>query len=380
MRIALFSGNYNYLREGANQALNRLVGWLEGTAGHQVRVYSPVTDRPAFEPAGTLVPVRSITLPVRGEFQLALGLPSATRRDIARFDPDIIHVATPDILGTRAQSFAKQLGVPVVASQHTLFETYLDHYGLGWLRPLAEAHLARFYRRSDHVLTPTEALAADMRRLRGDDAVSVWSRGVDRALFDPARRDPAWRRAQGVGDDEILILFFGRLVREKGVAEFLSVAGRLRRQGLPVRALVVGEGPARSDFGVLADVVMTGHLEGESLARAVASADIFYHPSMTETFGNVVLEAMAAGLPIVAADAPGSRALLNGGQVGQLYRSVDLDAACDALAAFATSPALRRAMAGKARERSALYAWDAASAAVERVYQATQKGRQRRPS
>ncbi|WP_254913762.1 glycosyltransferase family 4 protein [Sphingobium sp. Z007] len=380
MRIALFSGNYNYLREGANQALNRLVGWLEGTAGHQVRVYSPVTETPAFEPAGTLVPVPSIKLPVRGEFQLALGLPSATRRDIARFDPDIIHVATPDILGTRAQSFAKALGVPIVASQHTLFETYLDHYGLGWLRPLAEAHLARFYRRSDHVLVPTDALAADMGRLRGDDAVSVWSRGVDRALFNPARRDPAWRRAQGIGDNEIAILFFGRLVREKGVAQFLSVTGRLRRQGLPVRALVVGEGPARGDFGVLADAVMTGHLEGESLARAVASADIFYHPSMTETFGNVVLEAMAAGLPIVAADAPGSRALLDDGDVGRLYPSTDLDAACDAMAAFVTSPALRRAMGDRARERSALYAWDAASAAVERVYQAMQKGRHQRPS
>ncbi|WP_088204172.1 glycosyltransferase family 1 protein, partial [Sphingobium sp. Z007] len=322
----------------------------------------------------------SIKLPVRGEFQLALGLPSATRRDIARFDPDIIHVATPDILGTRAQSFAKALGVPIVASQHTLFETYLDHYGLGWLRPLAEAHLARFYRRSDHVLVPTDALAADMGRLRGDDAVSVWSRGVDRALFNPARRDPAWRRAQGIGDNEIAILFFGRLVREKGVAQFLSVTGRLRRQGLPVRALVVGEGPARGDFGVLADAVMTGHLEGESLARAVASADIFYHPSMTETFGNVVLEAMAAGLPIVAADAPGSRALLDDGDVGRLYPSTDLDAACDAMAAFVTSPALRRAMGDRARERSALYAWDAASAAVERVYQAMQKGRHQRPS
>lgn len=379
MRIALFSGNYNYLREGANQALNRLVGWLEGTAGHQVRVYSPVTATPAFEPAGTLVPVRSVRLPVRGEFQLALGLPDTIRRDIERFDPDIMHVATPDILGTRAQSFAKRLGVPIVASQHTLFETYLDHYGLDWLRPLAEAHLARFYRRSDHVLVPTVALAEDMRRLRGDDSVSIWSRGVDRALFDPARRDPAWRRAQGMGDDEVAILFFGRLVREKGVAQFLSVAGRLRSQGLPVRALVVGEGPARRDFDGLADAVMTGHLEGDSLARAVASADIFYHPSMTETFGNVVLEGMAAAQPIVAADAPGSRALLDDGAAGLLYPSTDLDAACNAVAAFVTSPALRREMGDRARERSMLYSWDAASAAVERVYQATQKGRQRRP-
>lgn len=368
IRIALFSGNYNYLREGANQALNRLVRWLEDAAGHEVRVYSPVTDTPAFEPAGTLVPVSSIALPVRGEFRLALGLPGAVRRDIARFNPDIVHVATPDILDTRAQTFAKKLGVPVIASQHTLFETYLDYYHLGWLRPLADAHLSRFYRRSDHVLVPTETLAADMRRLRGDEAVTVWSRGVDRALFDPARRDMAWRRAQGLGDDEVAVLFFGRLVLEKGVANFVSVVDRVRRQGLPVRALVVGEGPARRDFDSLGDAVLMGHLEGESLARAVASADIFYHPSATETFGNVVLEAMAAGLPIVAADAPSSRALLDDGRAGLLCPTGEINPACLAVSKLVRSPLQRQDLAIMARERSALYSWDAASSAVERAY------------
>src|SRR5215210_8284368 len=139
MLVALFSGNYNYLREGANQALNRLVRFLEEEEGHSVRVYSPVTGTPAFEPAGTLIPVPSIALPVRSEFRLALGLPRAIRDDVRRFSPHLIHVSTPDILGTRAQTFAKQLGVPVVASMHTRFETYLDYYGLGRARPLMEA-------------------------------------------------------------------------------------------------------------------------------------------------------------------------------------------------------------------------------------------------
>ena len=108
MRVALFSGNYNYLREGANQALNRLAGHLE-REGHAVRVYSPVTDTPAFEPQGELVAVPSIALPVRGEFRLARGLPAQIRKDIRRFSPDLVHVSTPDVLGTRAQSFAKRL-------------------------------------------------------------------------------------------------------------------------------------------------------------------------------------------------------------------------------------------------------------------------------
>ncbi|HZB69546.1 MAG TPA: glycosyltransferase, partial [Sphingomicrobium sp.] len=217
MRVALFSGNYNYLREGANQALNRLVRFLEEEEGHSVRVYSPVTDTPAFEPAGTLISVPSIALPVRSEFRLALGLPRAIRDDLRRFSPDIVHLSTPDILGTRALTFARRLGVPVVASQHTRFETYLEHYRLGWARPPVEAHLRRFYRRCDHVLAPTPALVEAMKVLRGDDRVSLWSRGVDRTLFDPARRDDEWRRSNGWSDADVVVLFFGRLVAEKGI-------------------------------------------------------------------------------------------------------------------------------------------------------------------
>ncbi|MFD1610588.1 glycosyltransferase family 4 protein [Sphingomonas tabacisoli] len=367
MRIALFSGNYNYLREGANQALNRLVHYLEHQAHHQVRVYSPVTATPAFEPAGTLVPVPSVKLPVRGEFQLALGLPRAIRRDIEGFAPDLVHVSTPDILGTRAESFAKRLGVPIVASQHTLFETYLEHYGLGWARPLAEAHLRRFYRRADHVLAPTPALVSAMKEMRGDERASVWSRGVDRDLFSPDRRDMAWRRAQGIAEDEIAVLFFGRVVLEKGVAIFAEVVAELQRRGHPVRPLIVGAGPALAMLDGLAGVVVCGHLEGEALARAVASADIMLTPSTTETFGNVVLEAMASGLPVVSADAPSARALIESGRTGLICSPRDV---ADYVAAIEKllAPDARRTMRAAASAASAGYSWDAASASVERVY------------
>lgn len=312
MRVALFSGNYNYVREGANQALNRLVGYLE-RAGHQVRVYSPVTDTPAFEPAGTLISVPSVTLPVRSEFQLALGLPRAIRRDIAAFAPDLIHVSTPDILCTRVQSFAKRLSIPVVASLHTLFETYPAYYGVGWIRPAIEMHLRRFYRRSDMVLVPTTRLASEMMVTRGDDRVRVWSRGIDRDLFNPTRRDPAWRRRHGWADDDVVILFLGRLVAEKGVDHFVATVRRLQAAGHKVRALVVGAGPAAPAFEAIPGAVLTGHLDGIDLAMAVASADVMLTPSITETFGNVLLEAMASGRAVVSADAPSARSLLEDG-------------------------------------------------------------------
>ncbi|MBV9841329.1 MAG: glycosyltransferase family 1 protein [Sphingomonadaceae bacterium] len=368
MRIALFSGNYNYLREGANQALNRLVGYLEQEAGHVVRVYSPTTPNPDFEPVGTLIPVASVRFPIRGEFRLALGLPRATRRDLEDFRPDLVHVSTPDILCTRAQSFALDAGVPIVASMHTLFETYLDYYRIGWTRPVVEAHLRRFYRRASHVLAPIPSLVAEMKRMRGDDRVSMWSRGVDRNLFHPGRRDMAWRRAQGIADHEVAVLFFGRLVLEKGVSLFVETIADMQQRRLPVRPLLVGAGPALGAFARLAGVVATGHLQDEELARAVASADIMLTPSVTETFGNVVLEAMASGLPIVSADAPSARALIDDGATGYLcppYEAAGYAAIAERLA---VSPDLRNAIGFAATQASEAYSWEAASADVERAY------------
>jgi glycosyltransferase involved in cell wall biosynthesis len=364
MRVALFSGNYNYLREGANQALNRLAGYLIRN-GHQVRVYSPVTDTPAFEPEGELVPVPSIALPLRTEFRLALGLPRDVREDVRQFDPHIVHVSAPDILGTRAQTFSRELGVPVVASLHTRFETYFEHYGLGWAKPLAEAHLRRFYRRCDHVLAPTPAIVEEMKRLRGDDRASLWSRGVDRELFNPQRRDLAWRRAQGLADDDIVLLFFGRLVLEKGIDDYVSTVLELRRRAVKIRPVVIGQGPARERLQQLGDTIFAGHLEGRDLARAVASADILLHPSRTEAFGNVVLEAMASGLAIVCADAESARSLSGSSRCMVICHR---DRFTDEVSELSRDGSRRQALGILARQESARFDWDEASASVLAAY------------
>ena len=378
MRVALFSGNYNYLREGANQALNRLAGYLV-RSGHEVRAYSPVTDTPAFEPQGELVAVPSIPFPFRSEFRLALGLPRETREDMRWFGPDIIHVSVPDFLGTRAETLALQLGIPVVTSLHTRFETYFNYYGLGILRPPAEWHLRRFYGRCDHVLAPTPAIVEEMLQLRGDGRVSLWSRGVDRELFDPQRRDQRWRRAQGIGDDEVAVLFFGRLVLEKGIADYVATVLALRERGLRVRPLVVGEGPARDRFDVLGDAVITGHLDGADLARAVASADILVHPSRTEAFGNVVLEAMASGLAVVCAEAESAQSL-----AGQSRAIVicHRDRFATEIAGLCRNPGRRQALGILARQESARFDWDEASSSVLAAYRAVvaEKALARRPA
>jgi glycosyltransferase involved in cell wall biosynthesis len=366
-RVALFSGNYNCIPDGANQALNRLVGYLL-RHGFEVRVYSPVVAWPAFEPAGELVGVRSVPFPGRGEYRVALGLPRATRADLDAFTPDIVHVSAPDPLGRAAQAYAIDRGIPLVASLHTRFETYWGYYGLGFVRGIIERYLRRFYQRCDLVLAPNRPLARMLEADGVDPArIAIWSRGVDRAKFDPARRSEPWRRAHGIGEGELALLFFGRLVREKGIADF---AAAVARAALPhVRPLVIGDGPARAEFArLLPGAVFLGHLSGDALGEAVASADVLLNPSATEAFGNVNLEAMAAGLAVVSADAPSSRELIDNGRTGLLVAAGDVAGYAAALAQLAADRALCARLGAAARAESANYDWDAALGKVVEAY------------
>src|SRR6476646_1316299 len=247
LRIALFSGNYNFVKDGANQALNRLVGYLL-RQGAAVRVYSPVTDTPAFPATGDLVGVPSVPLPGRGEYRFAFGMGMAAKRDLKRFAPNIVHVSAPDVLGHRAVSWARWHHLPIVASVHTRFETYPRYYNLAFLEPVLLAILRRFYRRCDALVAPSDSFAPVLREQRMNYDIGIWSRGLDHELWNPQRRDLEWRRAQGIADDEVVIGFLGRIVMEKGLDVFAEAVERLAQKGVKHRVLVVGEGPAREWF------------------------------------------------------------------------------------------------------------------------------------
>ncbi|WP_374471731.1 glycosyltransferase family 4 protein [Phenylobacterium sp.] len=357
-RIALFSGNYNYTLDGANKSLNRLVGHLTETLGASVRVYSPTSPTPAFPPVGKLVSVPSVRIPFRPDYRMALGFPAAIRRDLEAFRPDLIHLSAPDPLGRAALSHGRKLEVPVVASLHTLFDTYLDYYGLGFLRPVVRRQLWGFYGACDYVMAPTEAIADELRRETGSTAVRIWARGVDPALFHPGRRDEAWRQGVGFDRDLPVIVYLGRIVMEKGLAAFADTIARLEALGHAPQVLVIGDGPARPWFEArLPRAVFTGVLTGEALARAVASGDIFLNPSTTETFGNVNLEAMACGLAMVCADAPNTRALLRHGRDALLCAPERPESYAEAISKLLLDDGARRRLAAAALERSAAYRW-----------------------
>ena len=377
LRIALFSGNYNYVRDGANQALNRLVGFLL-RQGAQVRIYSPTVEHPAFPPTGDLVSVPSIAIPGRPEYRLAYRLPGSVRRDLAAFDPNVVHVAAPDIVAHRAVSWARKRGVPVISSVHTRFDTYLQYYGLQFLEPTVRAVIRRYYRRCDAIVVPAESTAAILRAQRMNKDISLWARGVDREQFNPGRRSLEWRRGHGVGDDEMVVAFLGRLVLEKGLDVFADAIDAARAQGVPLKVLAIGAGPARGFFEErLPDAIFTGQLPGNDLAVALASADVFLNPSITETFGNVTLEAMACALPVIAAAASGARSLVQDGVTGRLSRPGDIAGFATALADYQRDPGLRRRHGEAGLEFAKTMDWDEINAAVMRVYERVIERRRR---
>ncbi|WP_170003291.1 glycosyltransferase family 4 protein [Pseudopontixanthobacter vadosimaris] len=368
LRIALFSGNYNVTLDGANKALNRLVEYLL-RQGAAVRVYSPTVENPAFRQQGDLVSLPSIAIPGRSEYRVPLGLSAAARDDLARFAPNIIHVSSPDFSARAALRWAKKRRIPVLASVHTRFETYPRYYGVGFLEPVLERWIGDFYRRCDALVTPSPSMVEVLREQRMNRDIGIWSRGVDRDIFGPERRDPEWRRSLGIADDDVAIAFLGRLVMEKGLDRFAQTIDRLKDRSRAPKIIVIGDGPARGWFETaLPTGKFVGFQSGADLGRALASADIFFNPSITETFGNVTLEAMASGLPVVASAATGSTSLVEDGVTGKLVPPGSADGFADALAPYLADAALRTAHGEAGERRSRDYSWDAINKVMAETY------------
>jgi phosphatidylinositol alpha 1,6-mannosyltransferase len=368
LRIALFSGNYNYVRDGANQALNRLVGYLL-RQGAQVRVYSPTIEKPAFEPTGDLISVPSIAIPNRPEYRIPLSLTSALKRDLVHFAPNILHISSPDRVSRQAAKWGRDRHLPVLASVHTRFETYFRYYNLSFVEPLIEAWLRKLYRKCDALVAPSESMAQMLRQQRMNYDIDIWSRGVDRDIFYPARRDLNWRRALGIADDMPVIGFLGRLVMEKGLDVFSDTIDQLRRRNIRHAVVVIGEGPARNWFETrLPEAKFIGFQGGADLARAVASMDMLFNPSVTEAFGNVTLEAMACGLPVIAADATGSQSLVEQGRSGRLITPGAIAQFAEVLKQYCDDAALRTAHGKAGEQRSLDYSWDAINQVMADTY------------
>ncbi len=368
LRVALFSGNYNMTVDGANKALNRLVAFLL-KSGAQVRVYSPTISQPAFAPTGDLVSVPSMAIPNRPEYRLPLSLSRRVKRDLAAFNPNIIHISSPDRVSRQAAAWARKRNLPVLCSVHTRFETYFRYYNLSFIEPLMVVWLRKLYRKCDGLIAPSESFAQVLREQRMNYDIDIWARGIDREVFLPTRRDMAWRRGLNIADNVPVIAFLGRLVMEKGLDVFADTIDQLRRRGVTYDVVVIGEGPAGTWFqGRLPDAKFVGFHSGADLARVIASCDVLFNPSVTETFGNVTLEAMACGLPVVAARATGSASIVKHGVTGFLVEPGSISSFADRLQNYCEDPAMHKVHGDAALSESQKYDWDAINRVVTDTY------------
>lgn len=358
LRIALFSGNYHHTRDGVTLTLNRLVAYLE-SQGIQVRVIAPESKSPFMKHSGTLIGAPSVPIPGRPEYRFTTGLPASIKRELEDFNPNLVHIATPDRLGHKAQQWAISKNIPVVASYHTHFVSYLKYYKLGFLENWVWNIAFNFYGKCEHVYIPTQSMADLLAEHGITKGTKIWARGVETDLFSPEKRSSEWRKSYGISDDDIVVSFVSRIVWEKELATYAKAVAAVSARNPRVKAMVVGDGPALEGLKeMLPEATYVGFVKGEDLARAYASSDVFMFPSHTETFGNVTLEAMSSGLPCIVADAIGSKSLVEDGVNGYLAEVKNIDSFERKLSQITSDDELRKNMGISSRTKALEYSWD----------------------
>lgn len=300
---------------------------------------------------------------------LRLGLPA--RRMLVRAwtaqRPDVVHVVTEGPLGWSALQAARHLRLPVVSDFRTNFHAYSGHYGAGWLRKPILAYLRKFHNRTLVTFVPTAGLR-DQLLAQGFARVEVVSRGVDTERFDPARRDRVLRAAWGAGDATPVVLHVGRLAPEKNLDLVVRAFHEIARANPGTRLVLVGDGPERTRLAAqLPGAVFAGTRTGEELAAHFASADLFLFPSLSETYGNVVVEAMASGLPVVAFDCAAAGEHVRCGVNGLLAPPADLDGFVRRALDLAADPALGRRLGLAARRTALTLGWERVALGLERL-------------
>ncbi|HKU63346.1 MAG TPA: glycosyltransferase family 1 protein [Gemmatimonadales bacterium] len=359
LRIALFSEVYWPMVSGVGVTLLRLTEALQ-RRGHQVRVYSATYQLP---PEGDRPEVhRSPSVPffLYPDVQWAFPRLRDVVEDLSRFRPDVVHVATEFSLGIAGVKAARQLGIPIIASAHTDYDQYAVRYGVPWALRAGWHYLRWFYGQAHRVLCPSRIYEEHLHS-RGVTHTGVWSRGVDPDEFHPRFRSEAYRARFGVGPDDLLVTYIGRIAREKNLELLLRAWESLVGARGGAQLVLVGRGPLEDEIRrrELPGVHVTGLMKGLELAEAYASADVFTFPSPTETFGNSLLEAMGSGLASLVAAAGGVLEFAEHGRNAWLVAPNSTEAITDGLARLLAEPALRRRLAEGALQTADERRWDA---------------------
>jgi glycosyltransferase involved in cell wall biosynthesis len=362
MRVAFFSDTYLPQVNGVTRTLRRLRTFLTGRGVDNIML-AP------FDPRGveddTVYTFPSVPLPFYPEMRLGLPWESQVDKTLGEFKPDVVHLVTEYAMGVAGLKWAQKTHTPFVASFHTNIPQYLMYYNLPFLSEAAWHYLVWFHNQCRINFCPSQA-TRELLAARGMQNLHIWGRGVDSHLFHPFKRCPSLRHTYGVTEDACLLLYVGRIAPEKGL-EVLTRAFALVNKEIPsARLVIVGDGPLAPKLKQQAqpNVIFAGELAAKELAVHYASGDVFAFPSTSETYGNVVLEAMASGLPVVAPLAGGVTENLVPSINGMSFTADDAVEMAAVLTELINDRGLRQALGHNARQHAEARTWDSAFAPV----------------
>ncbi|MDE2079820.1 MAG: glycosyltransferase family 1 protein [Burkholderiales bacterium] len=370
LRVAVVTETYPPEVNGVAATVWQVVEGLrrQGHALQLIRPRQDGADAASREPGFAELLMRGLPIPRYPALRMGLPARRALVRHWALHRPDVVHVVTEGPLGWSALQAARQLRLPVVSDFRTNFHAYSRHYGVGWLRLPVMAYLRKFHNQCACTMVPTEDLRRELQAA-GFQGLRVVARGVDAQHFDPARRSPALRATWGAGPDTLVALCVGRLAPEKNLGLLLDAVAAMQAIHPPLRLVLVGDGPERTRLQQRCpQALFAGTQRGPALAAHYASADVFLFPSLTETFGNVVPEAMASGLAVLAYDHAAAGQLLRHGANGLLAPPGDEAAFRDLARQLAADPARVRALGRQARLTAERLDWGRIVEAVEAEY------------
>ena len=369
LRVAVVTETWPPEVNGVAVTLAKLVQGL-GHRNHDVQLIRP--RQPKFDTGikdSNLEEVLMRGMPIPSYPELKLGLPS--KKTLVKTwtlrRPDVVHIATEGPLGWSALQAAKVLKLPVTSDFRTNFQSYSKHYGIGWLRKPIVAYLRKFHNATACTMVPTKELKKTLSE-NGFLNLKVVSRGVDTSLFNMSKRDPDLRKTWGATDQSQVMISVGRMAPEKKLEQVLKTFEALKLLGTDLKLVMVGDGPLREQFQLkYPEIIFPGMLVQSELAKYYASADLFVFPSQTETFGNVTLEALASGIPVLAFDCAAARDWVQTGVNGWLVPENDPDGfARKAVEIFNTKNLLSQ-VTQSTRQQIVRLDWDQIAEQVESV-------------
>ncbi len=358
LRLSLVTETYFPQVNGVSRTLDRLVRHC-AEAGDRIQLLLPRYDQEAVKmsPQVEKRDFGSFPLPFYKEVVLPVVTVGMIEQALRDFRPDLVHIATEGPLGWAALRAAHRQQLPVVTSYHTNFPQYLQNYRLRFMEPLCWRYLRWFHNQTLATFCPSASTRQLIQNM-GFRNVGLWSRGVDSNRFQPNKRDHTLRASLGIGPDDLLLTYAGRMANEKNLEMLIGAWQQLSAHDNS-HLLFIGDGPLRQrlEENKLPRILFAGYRYGEELATLYASSDIFVFPSLSETFGNVVLEAMASGLPVVAYDVQGPKDIIRHRQTGLLVNSVDAESLAGAMQALIVDREMRLQLGHQARTYSQTQTW-----------------------